>query len=160
MIALPAYSPDWYAIEVPHPGIVWGRFADAIGLDQMKEWYGEGWPPADKRPGESVYVWRDLNIAQPIGSNPAGWLSLYIDQITGKDAYMSRGVFPESHGKGLGKFMRDYAETWAREWKCRSMNIFVSKKNAQHLVNVLNDPYWEFDFLNLKTHEFGFSHTL
>jgi hypothetical protein len=76
---------------------------------------------------------------------------------------MSRGVWPEHHGKNLGREMRAFAEKWCRDNLVDTLNISVDTANPQHLANVLADPYWRHDALTWDSEgsiSYGFSHSI
>ena len=133
---------DWFVYPVLYPGLLWGRYETAIGAELMKATFGDHWPPLMPRPGETVFAVRDNNCRQPMGSDPEAWISLTRDQFDSKNYYMSRGVWPKSHGKGLGKFLRSWAEDYARADGGDCLTIWVSETNQQHLRQVIDDEYW------------------
>lgn len=55
---------------------------------------------------------------------------------------MSRGVWPEQHGQGLGLFMRQWAEEQVARDGGNSLTIWVHFSNKTHWNNVITDPYW------------------
>lgn len=140
-----------------YPEIVWTKYADAIGLETLKQVFGQHWPPARPRALEEVYCWR--RAGDPTQA-PAAWLSLSLDQFDPQKAWMSRGVWPDQHGQSLGKIMRTFAEMWCRQRGARSLNIWVSAHNPKHLVNVLADHYWRMDAVLFEPPTFGFSHKI
>lgn len=156
-------ATEWRAIEAVSPGIIWARYSDAIGLDKMKETFGENWPPAAARPGEHVFTWRDPSepviLFDPKG-HPAAWLSLTLDQFNPIIAHMSRGVWPEYHGRNLGKEMRAFAEQWCKEHGVEHLFIEVYADNHLHVANVLKDPYWTLDGVTFNPPSFKFVHDI
>jgi len=136
---------EWLVCKAVAPEIIWARYANAFGLDKLKETFGEHWPPERARHGELMWTWRDPVIPRRAfdpKDHPAAWLSLAPDQFDPRHVHMSRGVWPEWHGRGLGLAMREYAEAWCREQGALSLNIEVRAQNKQHLVGVLRDTYW------------------
>jgi len=136
---------NWLITKAMAPEIIWARYADAFGLDALKETFGEHWPPERARHGETLWTWRDSALprrAFDTKDHPAAWLSLMPDQFDPRQVHMSRGVWPEWHGRGLGRAMRDYAEAWCRERGAVSLYIEVRAKNEQHLASVMGDTYW------------------
>lgn len=139
-------AQEWVTLRAVAPEIIWARFAAAVGLDNLKETFGEHWPPEAARTLEQMWTWRDPAAtyrAFDPKDHPASWLSLAPDQFDIRHVHMSRGVFPEHHGKSLGRLMRDFAERWCVEQGKVSLNIEVSVKNPQHLALVMRDSYWE-----------------
>ena len=137
---------DWQINLVSTPGTLWARYADAIGLDDMQGIYGKHWPPATARPGETVYSFRDPDKPAPVFNpkdHPDGWLSLTVDQFDPGIVHMSRGVWPDCHGRGLGKRMRSFAEGWAVAQGAMVLQVAIHHANQEHLRNVVEDPYWE-----------------
>lgn len=137
---------DWVVIRAIAPEIIWARYAVAFGLKELQETFGEHWPPARARHGEEVYCWRDRLLASPPfdpAGHPAAWMSLTPDQFDPSVAHMSRGVWPDQHGQGLGRLMRDWAEGWCRERGVKTLMIAIRRSNAQHLTNTLKDDYWQ-----------------
>jgi len=162
-------APDWRVTRVQSPEVIWARYADALGLDELRSTFGDHWPPKSARLGEEVYAWRDANMSpRPLDpkDHPAAWMSLYNDPLDPGDVYMSRGVWPDQHGRGLGRLMRAYAEDWCRrlgEVKMgearATLNIFVSATNWRHLSQVMRDKYWTLDAVLLgEDPQFGFHH--
>lgn len=136
----------WLVIKAVAPQIIWARYADAIGLDLMRETFGETWPPEHPRWGEEMWCWRDpaeTYRAFDTKGHPAAWLALMVSQFDPRDIHMSRGVWPDQHGRGLGRAMRGFAEHWCRERGALTLNIEVNVANKQHLDQVRLDPYWE-----------------
>lgn len=150
-------TPEWTVTRSVAPEIVWARYADAIGLETLKQVFGHQWPPARQRVNEEVYCWRQ---AGDTTKAPAAWLSLSLDQFDPQRAWMSRGVWPDQHGQSLGKIMRTFAEMWCRQRGARSLNIWVSAHNPQHLVKVWVDPYWRMDGVLFEPPTFGFTHEI
>jgi hypothetical protein len=156
---------NWRVTKAATPATVWGRYADAIGIEALKKIFGAHWPPPDARPLEEVYVWRDADAnPRPFDSkdHPAAWLSLTRHQFYSWQAMMSRGVWPEYLDRhlGLGRRMRVFAEEWCRSNDVLDLTIEVFPANSQHLVNVLNDPYWKLTTVNIDPVSFKFSHEI
>jgi len=154
---------DWRVGVAVAPEIIWARYADAIGLDDLKVTFGDHWPPPAVRPGETVFVWRDASLSpRPFDAkdHPAAWLSLTVDQFDSADIHMSRGVWPDQHGKNLGRLMRSYAEQWARDRGAATLTIEVAAANALHLANVLADDYWVPSGVTYNPVAFEFTHEL
>lgn len=137
-------APDWRVNRATTPSIMWARYGDAIGIENLRAWFGDHWPPDAARPGEDVYVWRDGNRAAPLYSNPDAWLSLMIDQFDPRHIWMSRAVFPHAHGRGLGQAMLRFAEDFARKRGSTRLNICVNGRNTRRLSAVSHDPYWAY----------------
>src|SRR6266498_4491540 len=101
----PSPLPEWRVTYVQYPAVIWARYATAIGLDNLHNWFGDNWP-RDTVPGERVYSIRNPEISSrpfdPL-DHPAAWLSLTRDQFDPTNYYMSRGVWPGYHGCSLGK---------------------------------------------------------
>lgn len=156
----------WRVTRCMVPGVIWARYADAIGLDEMKRVFGDHWPPKEARPLEEIYVWRDEDASpRPFDpkDHPAAWLSLAYDQFDPTSAHMSRGVWPDQHGNGIGKLMRTFAEEWCRRNGVDTLNISIDATNAQHLANALADPYWRHDAIIWDAEggtAYGFSHVV
>ena len=156
-------TEDWIVIPVVAPEVIWSRYADAIGLEELQRTFGAHWPPPRLRVNEEVYAWRDRNLSpRPFDptDHPAAWLSLSINQFNPARAHMSRGVWPGQHGKGLGRLMRDFAEQWCRLHVVPSLSIEVYLENLQHLVNVQRDPYWTMDGVLFDPWAFTFTHAI
>jgi GNAT superfamily N-acetyltransferase len=158
---------EWRVTTVQTPATIWARYADAVGLDVLHENFGANWPPSAVRPLESVYCWRDASLSpRPFDAkdHPAAWLSLAWDQFDDNQAWMSRGVWPDQHGQGLGRLMRDYAENLCRTMGAHTLKIQVAQANAQHFANVTRDPYWKmagvllYPVIYIYTHEVGKDH--
>src|SRR5258708_3013707 len=136
---------NWSVHRSMNPGVMWQRYADAIGLEILQQTFGEHWPPKEARPLEEIWVWRDRDLSpKPFDTkdHPAAWLSLSYDQHNPSVAHMSRGVWPDQHGKNLGKLMRVFAEDWCRQHGVDDLRIEVDDSNDQHLKNVMADRNW------------------
>jgi GNAT superfamily N-acetyltransferase len=155
----------WRVTRCMVPGVIWARYEKAMKPGEMQQVFGDHWPPAEARTLEQVYVWRDEDASpRPFDpeDHPAAWLSLTFDQFDLTSAHMSRGVWPEHHGNGLGKLMRAFAEEWCRRNGVDTLNISVDTANTEHLRNVLADPYWRHDALTWDAAggiSYGFSHS-
>lgn len=155
---------NWDINHVSAPGLLWAKYADAIGVDKMKAVYGAAWPPSTVRPGEAVYSVRDAGTYAPPFSpegRPAAWISLTTDQFDPKHVYMSRGVWPEWHEHGLGKWMR----SWATEIVCSeggdAISIWIGvDSNPEHFENVRRDDFWEPTGMLFSPHMVMFTHFL
>ncbi len=138
-------SPEWRAIPVSAPGLLWARYARDFGEERLRATFGAHWPPAGARHGEEVWSFREAGASPrpfDLADHPAAWLSLAVDQFDPAVCHMSRGVWPGQHGRGLGRHVRAFAEGRARALGCRHLDIEVNETNAEHLANVLMDPYW------------------
>lgn len=154
---------DWRAVKAVSPEIIWNRYADAIGTELLQQTFGAHWPPAGVRPGEEVWCFRDPDASpRPFdpADHPAAWLSLALDQFDPQKAHMSRAVWPDQHGQGLGRIMRMFAERWCEEHGAMSLHIVVHVANREHLVNVMADPYWEMDGWRFRPPAYTFTHAL
>lgn len=154
---------EWRATKASTPGIVWARYADALGLDKLRETFGEHWPPAGARHNEEVWVFRDPEEPAPVFSatgHPAAWLSLTIDQFDPSVVHMSRGVWPDLFRRGLGRYMRDFAHMRALELGARWLRIEVHASNAQHLASCRADSYWASAGLRYRPMTVMFEHEL
>lgn len=154
---------EWLVIRAVAPEIIWARYAQAFGVEELKATYGAHWPPAKSRGSEEVYCWRDrLESPRPFDptDHPAAWLSLSLDQFDPTAAWMSRGVWPNQHGQGLGRLMREWAEQWCRQKGATSLNVWIHAVNTQHLANCLQDPYWTMDAVLFNPPTFGFCHQI
>ena len=143
---LEGFTKTWRVTDVPYPGVIWHRYANAVTLPVLHSIFGANWPPPEKRPGEQVFVFRDPDKYQrPFDptDHPAAWLSLTQDQFDARNYYMSRGVWPDEHGQGLGQFMRRWAELYVRQQGGDALTIWVHASNEEHFENVANDEYWE-----------------
>jgi GNAT superfamily N-acetyltransferase len=139
-------NDGWLVIRVMAPEIIWARYADALGLEKLRQTFGQHWPPPAARAGEEVFTFRDPQQFAPVFNpkdHPAAWISLARDQFNPKHAHMSRGVWPDYHGRGLGRALRSFGERWARHHGCISLNIEVAAVNHPHIKNVSQDPYWQ-----------------
>lgn len=134
-------------------GEVWRSYGEAVGLDKLRETFGEHWPPPASRPLEAVYVWYD-------GERRLAWLSLARSQFDQTVAHMSRGVWPDCHGMGLGREMRAYAEDVCRQNGVASIQISVNVANWQHLAGVMADEYWDFEGVSFNPASFSFAHEI
>lgn len=158
----PPLAPDYQVHPASAPGLLWAKYADAIGLDVMKSTYGENWPPVRTRRGEKLFAVRDR--AKPLGpafspsEHPAGWISLTQDQFDEQHYYMSRGVWPDEHGKQLGRFMRSWAASWVSLQNGVALSIWVHVSNEQHYESVRRDPFWEVTRLSFDPNEVMFTH--
>ena len=154
---------EWRVVQAVAPNIIWARYASAVGLDKMKETFGEHWPPPSARPGETVFTFRDPDEPvvpfDPTG-HPAGWLSLTLNQFNPSICHMSRGVWPEYHRRGLGRDMRAWAERWCREHGVEALSISVYATNHLHLANVMQDDYWQLDAVEFNPPGFVFVHLI
>lgn len=153
----------WLVNPVAAPEIIWARYADAVGLEDLKNVFGDHWPPPGLRPGEAVFAWRDADLSpRPFDAkdHPAAWLSLTVDQFDPTDVHMSRGVWPDQHGKNLGRLMRSFAEAWARDHGAATLTIEVAAVNVLHLANVLADDYWVPSGVTYNPVTFEFTHEL
>jgi len=153
----------WNVNRAAAPEIIWDRYEKAIGTEAMQAIFGENWPPTSGRPCEEVYVWRDADAnPRPFDANdhPAAWLSLSLDQFDPTTAYMSRGVWPNEHGKGLGRHMRAFAEDWCRERGVTDLMITIHAVNHLHLANVMKDAYWTMEGVFFNPPAFAFSHKI
>lgn len=137
---------DWLVTQAVSPSVIFGRYATAVGYDEMAKTYGSHWPPEEDRPGELMWTWRDPAFPRkPFDpkDHPAAWLALFPDQFDSRYVHMSRGVWPMWHGHGLGKIMRTWAEDWCRKNGKNGLLIEVLDSNEEHLNNVFNDTYWK-----------------
>src|SRR5574341_336709 len=160
----PSADPiEWRVTYVPHPGIIWQRYADAVTLPVLQDIYGVNWPPPESRLGERVYVVRNPNIYQrPFDptDHPAAWISLTCDQFDPTNFYMSRGVWPDQHGQGLGRFLRCWAADHVLGHGGNSLTIWVNASNEEHLDKVMADEYWELSAIAKDPLSFMFVHVL
>lgn len=154
---------SWRATRCMHPGVVWERYAGALGLEKLRATFGENWPPKEARALEEVYVVRD-DAASPRpfdpSDHPAAWISLAKDQFDPTSCHMSRGVWPDQHGNGLGRWMRAFAEEWCRANGCDSLHISVFVVNWQHLARVMEDDYWDIEGAIFEPAGFNFQHVI
>ena len=152
----------WRVTEVKYPAVIWERYADALGWNLLLAWYGENWPPHGCRPGEQVFVVRDPGaVARPFDptDHPSAWISLTQDQFDATNYYMSRGVWPDRHGLGLGRFMRAWVEQWVIAQGGNSVTIWVHAENEEHLDKVMADnSYWELSAIANNPLQFMFVH--
>ncbi len=152
---------EWRAIPVSAPGLLWAKYAADIGEEHLREVFGDHWPPRDRRYGEEVWSFREA-FGSPFDASerPAAWLSLTVDQFNPAIVHMSRGVWPKAHGRGLGRHMRGWAEERARQLGGYYLDIEVHRANAQHLQNVLKDPYWRLIAERFEPQALAFRHDL
>lgn len=152
-------SYRWIVRRDRNPGEIWEKYAEVMGLADMKRVYGDHWPPKEARALEEVYVW-----TEPIDyGKTVAWLSITFDQFDQTSAHMSRGVWPDQHGNGLGREMRAFAENWCRQHGVDTLNISIDASNTKHLALALADPYWRHDSLFWDAEggtAYGFSHTI
>lgn len=156
-------TTQWGAVQDASPSLMWSRYAAAIGDELLKQTFGSHWPPPGPRFGEGVWCFRDPAAnPRPFDphDHPAGWLSLVRNQFNPRIVHMSRGVWPDQHGRGLGLAMRTFAEAWCREVGAARLHIEILPFNAQHLANVLRDPYWVLYGVQFVPPSFVFAHAV
>jgi GNAT superfamily N-acetyltransferase len=56
---------------------------------------------------------------------------------------MSRGVWPNQHGRGLGRWLRQFAVEWVSAQGGEAISIWVHISNEEHYEKVRKDPFWE-----------------
>jgi GNAT superfamily N-acetyltransferase len=160
---MPEQAAAWRVTECKYPGLMWQRYAEALGYENLVSWFGENWPPPERRPLEEVFVVRDANKSPRVfdpNDHPAAWISLSVDQFDPEVVHMSRGVWPDQHGYGLGRFMRTWAENWCKERRIKTMLIWISDSNKQHLDKVKADNYWSLSALSFDPLCFAFRHEI
>ena len=159
----PEFQNRWRVTEVKHPGVIWARYADAITLPVLQDVFGGTWPPLECRSGERVFAVRNpLLPARPFDplDHPAAWLSLTINQFDPECVFMSRGVWPNEHGKGLGKFMRRWAEVWCKQNGIKLLTIWINASNKEHLDKVKADTFWSMSAIDFEPLAFRFEHAI
>lgn len=160
----PSAKPvEWRVTYVAHPAVIWQRYADALGREKLADWYGRAWPPGEARVGERVYVVRDpARYQRPFDplDHPAAWISLTVDQFNPTNFYMSRGVWPDQHGQGLGRVLRRWADDHVIGHGGTSLTIWVHASNEEHLDKVMADEYWELSAIAKDPLAFMFVHEL
>lgn len=139
----------------PAAGPLWRAYGEAIGLELLKETFGDHWPPTAPRLGERVFA-----VVDPADDRPLGWVSLTRNQFDPTNVHMSRGVWPTEHGRSLGRAMRAFAEDWCRANGCDSLQIEVHVSNWQHLARVMADDYWDIEGASFNPASFTFSHEI
>lgn len=134
-------------------GPMWAAYAEAVGLSKLQATFGEHWPPKGPRVGERVFLWYD-------GEMFVGWLSLSPDQFDPTTVHMSRGVWPDRHGAGVGREMRAFAEGWCEANGADALQIHVFVANWQHLAKVMDDEYWDIEGATFAPAGFSFQHQI
>lgn len=107
--------------------VYWHAFGDAIGLDRLREAYGDYWPRRPT-PGEQVFAFSD-----PETGGEIGWASLRRDPVD-NFARLALGVWPRFQGKGWAHKIREWTFQAALDrWNVDGCTLEVLWTNDDHL---------------------------